>query len=146
MRMREIIPNALWLGNALDAEDLTRLLDMGIEAIVCLAAEELPPRITRDLIYGRYPLVDGAGNSPQLLRAAIECVVSVIDNKLPTLVYCGAGMSRSPAVVSAALAIAREASPDQVLADLVRNHPHDVSPILWQEIRNAIGFDDATRG
>jgi protein-tyrosine phosphatase len=131
--VRTIIPNALWLGNALDADNLTGMLDAGVRAIVCLAAEELPPRITRDLIYCRYPVLDGAGNSPETLRAAIDSVVSLTKSGIPVFVHCGAGMSRSPAIVAASLATIRRTSPDDELLALLRNHPHDVSPLLWQE-------------
>jgi protein-tyrosine phosphatase len=136
--VRTILPGSLWLGNALDVDDLSGLLDAGVQAIVCLAAEELPPRITRDLIYCRYPVLDGAGNSPETLRAAIDSVASLVRSAIPVLVHCGAGMSRSPAIVAAALATLRGTSPEDELTALVRNHPHDVSPLVWQEIKQAL--------
>jgi hypothetical protein len=63
--MREIIPRRLWLGNASDVRDLRRIHDLGVAAIVDLALEESVPQLTRDLIYCRFPLVDGSGNSPE---------------------------------------------------------------------------------
>ena len=62
--MREIIPSQLWLGNAMDVRDLRRILDLGISAIVDLALEESVPQITREIIYCRFPIVDGSVTLP----------------------------------------------------------------------------------
>lgn len=133
--MTEIIPGLLWIGNAGQVRDLSAVLDAGIEALVDLAWEEPPARITRDVIYCRFPLLDGAENPPSRLRAAIETVVSLLEKRVPTLVFCGAGMSRSPAVVAAALAVSRGDGLDETLSGVVAGHPHDVSAALWEEIR-----------
>lgn len=93
--MRNVIPNILWIGNALDVADLTQIYDAGIEAIVDLALDEKPAMLSRDLIYCRFPLNDGGGNPRQHLRAAVEGVESLIAKQIPTLVFCSAGMSRS---------------------------------------------------
>lgn len=65
------------------------------------------PVLTRDIVYCRFPIVDGAGTRVQLLVTAIETVTRLIRLQVPTLVGCGAGMSRSPAIVAAALGIVR---------------------------------------
>ena len=87
--MREVIPGILWLGHSHDARDLSHLLDLGIEAVVDLAIEETPPKLTRDLVYCRFPLNDGAGNPPLILRAAVETVCSLLAKGVPTFVFCG---------------------------------------------------------
>ncbi len=132
--MREIIPQRLWLGNALDREP-RRLYDLGIAALVDLALEELPAQMTRDMMYCRFPLVDGAGNSPAVLATAIETTASLIRKQVPLLVTCAAGMSRSPAIIAAALTIVRDDSPDECLQRLVAGQPHDVSPSLWADAK-----------
>ena len=43
-------------------------------------------------------------------------------------------MSRSPAVVAAALCIVQGGSPDVKLKEIVAGHPHDVSPHLWEAV------------
>jgi len=133
--MTEIVPGLLWIGNAGQVRDLSAVLDAGIEALVDLAWEEPPTRMTRDLIYCRFPLLDGAGNPPSRLRIAIDTVVSLLEKRVPTLVFCGAGMSRSPAVVAAAMAISRGDGLDETLSGVVAGHPCDVSAPLWEEIR-----------
>ena len=133
--MREIIPRRLWLGNALDIRDIRRLHDVGVAAVVDLAREESPPSPSREMLYLRIPLVDGAQNADELLAAAVETTASLIRKRIPTLVGCSAAMSRSPAIVAAALAIGRGDSPDNCLRQLIAGHPHDVSSSLWADVK-----------
>lgn len=137
--MTEIVPGLLWIGNAMEVRGLPGVLEAEIGALVDLALEERPPMLTRDLVYCRFPLIDGGGNPPSLLGAAVEAVVLLLEKKIPTLVYCGAGMSRSPAIVAAALAASRGASLDGALAEVVAGRPHDVSPALWDEVKRVCG-------
>ena len=117
--------------------DMAAIYDAGIEAVVDLALNEKPLQLPRELIYCRFPLNDGGGNSTQLLRAAVDSVESFIANQIPTLVGCSAGMSRSLAVTAAALAIIRGQSFDDTLVEMVVGQPHDVSPLLWSEVCKA---------
>ncbi len=133
--MREAITNCLWLGTAMDARDITAVLNLGIVAIVDLAMEEPPIHVPRDVVYCRIPLVDGAGNRPEIIRAAVELTASFIDSRVPTLVACGAGMSRSPIIVAAALARVDGRSLEQALDDITMGVAHDVSTSLWAEIK-----------
>ena len=91
--MREVLPGLLWIGNAFDARDLKRILDSQIQAVIDLAMEEPPAALTRDLIYCRFPLVDGQGNSPAVIEAAINTAVIFVGAKVPTLISCSGGMS-----------------------------------------------------
>lgn len=137
--MREILPNQLWLGNAGDARSPDCLLQAGIVAVVNLAAEEPPPVLPRTTTYCHFPIVDGAPDDQATLRLAIQTVVSLLKNQVPTLVYCGSGMSRSPAVVATALAIVQGGSPEERLREVVAGHPHDVSPQFWEAVWGACG-------
>jgi hypothetical protein len=132
--MREIIPTRLWIGNALDARDIRGVLGCGIVAIVDLAIEEPPIQFPRDIVYCRFPLIDGAGNQPAILRAAVQTVAGFMVSGMPTLVACGAGMCRSPAVVAAAMATTERITLADALARLTAGQPHDVSPGLLQDI------------
>ncbi len=132
--MREITQKTLWLGNAIDTRDLRHVHDAGISAIVDVALEEPGAQLTRDLIYCRIPLLDGAANRAELLALAVETTASLIRKKIPTMVVCGAGMSRSPSIVACALALVRDTAPDEELQRLVEGHPHDVSPLFWADV------------
>ena len=135
--MYEAIQGRLWLGNATDVRDLQQLHSHGIVAVIDLAHEELPARLSRDLTYCRFPLVDGT-TAAEMLSIAIQVTASMVRNGAPTLVACGAGMSRSPAVVAAALAIVQQRPPRECLQTLTANHPHDVSPRLWAEVEKIV--------
>jgi protein-tyrosine phosphatase len=137
--MREILPGRLWLGNAGDGRDAERLLRAGIVAVINLAAEESSPVLPRSMIYCHFPIIDGAQEHEDVLGMAIQTLASLVKNQVPTLVYCGAGMSRAPAVTAAAMAVAEGGSPEDRLREVVAGHPHDVSPRLWEEVWRACG-------
>ena len=133
--MREILPGMLWLGNAADARDVESILQAGIVAVMELAIEQPVQPFPRSMVYCRFPILDGQQGSQEVLRAAIETLISLLKEKIRTLVYCGAGMSRSPAVIAGALSILHGGSPDERLRQIVSGYPHDVSPQLWRDIR-----------
>src|SRR5947209_697139 len=103
--MNQIKPYPLWLGHAGDSRDFRPVLDAGIQALVDLSREEHPAEPPRELIYCRFPLVDGIGNDEGLLDLAISTLASLIRMRIPTLVCSNIGLSRSPAVAAAALAL-----------------------------------------
>ena len=133
--MRQILPYSLWLGHVGDVRDLRGVLAAGIAALVDLALNEPPAAVTRELVYCRFPLVDGSGNPTWLLRAAVETTAGLLREGVPTLVYCGAGMSRAPAVAAAAISLVSGDLPDACLTAVAQSGPSDVSPALWREIR-----------
>lgn len=112
--------------------------------MVQVAAEEPPLSPPRGLMYHRFPLVDGSGNPREVLMLAVGMVASLVRLRVPTLVCCGMGLSRSPAVASMALTIVRRESPDEVLRMLAKYHSVDVSPAFWGEIK-AIPIGSITR-
>jgi hypothetical protein len=136
--MRQILPYSLWLGHVGDVRDLRGVLAAGIVALVDLALNEPPTAVTRELAYCRFPLVDGSGNPAWLLRAAVETTAGLLRDRVPTLVYCGAGMSRAPAVASAAISLVSGDPPDACLAAVVQSGSGDVSAALWREIRSIL--------
>jgi protein-tyrosine phosphatase len=133
--MNRIPPYSLWLGHAGDGRDFRALFDAGVEAVVRLAAEVPPEATPRELICCRFPLLDGTGNRAELLSLAIHTVVALLRLRVPTLVCCGAGMSRSPAIAAAAMALIGGESAEESLKKLGKIHPIDVSPGLWKEVK-----------
>ncbi|HWG43488.1 MAG TPA: hypothetical protein VN688_11935 [Gemmataceae bacterium] len=136
--MRQLPGFSLWLGHAGDVRALRAVLSAGILAVVDLALNEPPAHITRELVYCRFPLVDGSGNPPWLLTAAIDCVTSLLRSDTPTLVACGAGMNRSPAIAAAAIARVRHCSPEEALLLVSESGPVDVSPGLWNDVQGIL--------
>ena len=126
---------SLWVGHAGDCRAFRELLDKGIRAIVQLAIEEPPVEPPRELIYCRFPLVDGEDNDADLLSLAIGSVAALIRRGIPTLVCCGAGMSRSPAIAAAAISMVEQVEPDECLRRVAEHLRADVSPGLWAQVR-----------
>ena len=132
--MRQVPNTTCWIGNARDYGAHRELFDRGIEAVVQLAAEEPVIATPRELMCFRLPLLDGAGNDPARLKLAINVVAQLIAAGIPTLVSCSAGMSRSPAIVAAALAQVEQADVGEVLLRVIADGPREVSAALWREI------------
>jgi hypothetical protein len=133
--MIQVQPHSLWLGHAGDGRNFRQILDAGIKAVVHLAAEEPSPPLPRELVFFRFPLIDGEGNSGHLLLLTLGTVTHLLKMRLPTLMYCSVGLSRTPAIAAAALAILDRENPDVTLQRVLKGHPADVSPALWSEVK-----------
>jgi hypothetical protein len=138
--MRRIDGFSLWIGTARDARDIKGVLDAGIEAIVDLAMLCEPVKPTRELVYLRFPLLDGADNPPWRICAAVHAVEGLVRLRVPTLVACDGGMSRSLVVAAAAMwsQMPPGTSPDAVLARIAADGPADVQPLLWADVKRYV--------
>jgi hypothetical protein len=137
--MRRVPGFSLWLGHAGDVRDIPGLFAAGVAAVVDLAIHEPPAPVARELVYCRFPIADGPGNPPWLLRAAVETVAGLLRSDVPTLIGCGLGLSRSPCIAGAAIARVRGCPADEGLAIALGSASADVSPALWAEVREAVG-------
>jgi protein-tyrosine phosphatase len=136
--MRRIAPYSIWIGHDGDGRDFAQLHETDVRALVQLAIEEPAIEPPRDLVFLRVPLSDGAGNKSEFLALAVRTTAQLLSLKIPTLVCCGAGMSRSPCIVAAASSLAFRLDPDEAL-DLVRaSGPCDVAPGLWADMRGLL--------
>jgi predicted protein tyrosine phosphatase len=132
--MHQMTPHALWLGHAGDAREPALICDTEIQHVVQLAIEESVPVVVREVGLARVPLFDGQGNDADLLRIAIVTCVELLRLKRRTLICCGAGLSRTPAIAACALAVYQEKDPGACLRDMGRRIPTDVSPGLWNDL------------
>ena len=138
--MRQVEGYPLWIGTARDARDVRGVLEAGIEAIVDLAATSEPVQPTRELVYLRFPLVDGADNPPWLITAAVQAVSGLVRLGTPALVACDGGMSRSVVIAAAGLwfQMSLKTSLDEVLEKLATTGPADVHPRLWDDVKRFV--------
>ncbi|MGQ0635784.1 MAG: protein-tyrosine phosphatase family protein [Planctomycetaceae bacterium] len=137
--MRRLPSHLLWLGNAGDLWNPATILDAEIRAVVDLAANEPFPKLPRDLIFCRFPLLDGAGNDPALLHLAVETVSGLLAAGVPTALCCSNGLSRSPAIAAAVVGLRDRIPLDDALIRVASTAKHDVVPALWQEIKAVCG-------
>jgi hypothetical protein len=136
--MRQVAGRKLWLGHVGDLRDPRSLLSVGIEAVVELADNEVFASLPRDLIRCRFPLSDGGENPPWLLSLAANSVAALLVAGVPTIVCCSCGLNRSVCVAAAGLAIAERRTLDDAVKVVVGAGPADVSPRLFEELRNAL--------
>ena len=136
--MREIIPNVLWIGNAFDARNIKAVMDAGFRVVVDIAIEESPIQLPREIASCRFPLLDGEGNSPALIMAAIDLIVSCVNTQTKTLVACSGGMSRSLLIASAVVAQVKSIDLDDAIRRVTRAGPCDISPNLYDAFRKLL--------
>jgi hypothetical protein len=112
---------------------------------LALMCEPVTP--TRELVYLRFPLVDGEGNPPWLICTAVHSVEGLVRIGVPTLVACDGGMSRSVVIATAALALATSwfrttsspgISTEEVLRRVTAGGPADVHPALWADLKRYV--------
>lgn len=140
------IAHGLWIGNSFEARDIRGLYEANLRAVVDLALEEKPiSDFPREMLYQRIPLIDGEGNEPALLAFAVRTTAWLHENQQPVLVACSAGMSRSPAISAAALALRADEDPNEMLGQVTSTKPHDISPGLWHDVLLALESCEACR-
>jgi hypothetical protein len=76
-----------------------------------------------------------SGNDEALLQPAINFTAALLKKEIPTLVCCGAGMSRAPAIAAAALATLGGGTLDDCMQKVAQYHKTDVSPGFWSELQ-----------
>ena len=112
--------------------------EVALSVVIQLAAEDAPLQPPRELVYCRFPLLDGAGNRAELLFLAVSTTATLIKMRVPTLITCGAGISRCPAVAAAALSMVYHEPPESYLEKVLEHHHGDVSPGFWNEITSLL--------
>jgi protein-tyrosine phosphatase len=132
--MRLVYREILLIGNAHEVRDLRQLYDRDIRHIIDLAANETPACLGRDQTYVRIPLLDGSGNDDDSIELAITTAVLLIRREKRTLIACSAGMSRSPCIAAASLALVTGDKLEDWISRIVATGPHDVSGTLWQQV------------
>jgi hypothetical protein len=132
--MNQIVPHRLWIGHSGEERDFRQLFASGIRAVIELAMEVPPSGPPREMVACRFPLLDGSGNDTMVLGLAIRMVADLLRAQFPTLLCCDGGVSRSPAVAAAALALAHGRPPAECLEQVACHHNCDVSPALWDEV------------
>lgn len=137
--MKQLKPYNIWIGNARDCANRRLVAELEIQAVIQLAIEEPIPPLLRDVCFYRFPLCDGAGNDVAIVKSAVQTISQLISAHQSSLVCCSAGLSRSPAVVACAIAIAKNREPHDCLTELSQTIPTDVSPGLWNDLLNAVG-------
>jgi protein-tyrosine phosphatase len=133
--MRCVIDNILWIGNAAEARDAAKLLEQEFNVVIDLAVEEPPAVLTRELTYLRFPIYDGIGNDKKVLASAIQTIAFMLSQEgIRIAACCSMGLSRSPAIVAAAMALNGNHNAGDYLTRITSKVACDISPGLWSEV------------
>lgn len=132
--MHEVLPKLLWIGNAGDLHKPAQIEIAGIKAVIQVALAEQMPTMSRELLFAHYPIMDGAGNPRGIVAAAVETTATLLRHRVPTLVCCSGGMSRSPSIAAGAIAVVQGIPPQDALMAIIQGQPHDVSPGIWESV------------
>jgi len=136
--MNQIQPYLLHVGHLGDGQHFKALFDENIRAVVQVAWENAPLQLPRELIFCRFPLIDGPGNRPEPIRLAIETVVHLLREQVSVLVCCDSGASRAPAIAAAALAQYTGKPLSGCLQEVTRHRHADVHPALYEHIEGIL--------
>lgn len=134
--MQSVYRDQLWIGHAGDAREPRGLFAAGVEAVVDVAYEEPPAALPRGLIYCRFPLNDGGNNREPILALALQTIVDLLTARLPTLVACSAGLSRSPALAAVALGAHLGRPPHELLEEFAARRTLEVHPLFWEAVQH----------
>jgi hypothetical protein len=132
--VQQIHPLPLWIGGRGDIRDVSVVLALGIEAVVDLADSESPLTMPRDVAYFRVPLNDGSGNPVWRMHSAINIAEQLLRDKVPMLICCQSGMSRSRAIAAVAFSRVTGRPTPECLVLCGSSGPTDVSPAFWNEL------------
>ena len=133
--IREISPDLLFIGNAMDARDLQQLYEHRITAVVDLAANEPPAQLNREMLYCRIPIIDGDGNSHEIIEIAVRCVVTLFEKEFRTLIACRRWHESFACNCRVGIAIVTKQPPGDCLTAIISGLSHDVSPALWSAVQ-----------
>lgn len=132
------LEKTVWLGNAIELRNPKLLYENSIRCVVDLAYEEKAAQLPRDILYLRFPLLDGQGNPPSHMRLALGATIQLFEEHEPFVVGCSAGMSRSPSLLSFVLAHCTGVCAEEVLEKIAAKRQLEIKPSLWNDFRAAI--------
>jgi protein tyrosine phosphatase (PTP) superfamily phosphohydrolase (DUF442 family) len=125
----DFITERIAVGNRREAADLDLLAQHGCTAVLNVAWDldiaypPCPDRHVFPVEYHKVGLIDGEGNRPETLVAAVLMLAQLLARHERVLVHCHAGVSRSSTVVTVYLS-ARDGIPvAQALAQVRRARP-----------------------
>ena len=130
--MNQIMPYPLWIGHAGECRAFAEAFARDIKVVVQLALEEPPLQPPHELVYFRFPLLDGNGNDPTWFIS--PSLRGNLDARNANAGGCGAGMSRSPAIVAAALSMVEHAELEKCLERVTRMRPPTYRPAFWDDV------------
>ncbi len=128
------ITESIAIGNIDDAMHRRALSGAGISAV--LGLNEYPTFLDEwGFAWRRVQLVDGPGNSADVVRSALDVLDEFLLNGHRVLVHCTEGVSRAPFVIACHLAMNNDWDFDRALTFIAGKrtvaNPHPALRSLW---------------
>jgi predicted protein tyrosine phosphatase len=115
--MDYITPN-IAIGHSEDAKNLDKEFD------ACLnVAFDLDIPVSTNWEYNKVGLIDGPGNTPDVLIAAVYMLQQLLCRHNKVLVHCHSGRSRSSTVIALYLTFAKGMNFDDAVKLITQKHP-----------------------
>lgn len=125
------ITETIAVGGLEDILDLKQLRTAGITGV--LSIDWFPASSpSKELLWRKHVLVDGPGNSPSDLDAALSHVRFLVDNCPRVLVACREGLSRSPFLAACHIATLEHRKLADVINDILGHHQIAIDPALLE--------------
>lgn len=134
------IKDNIYIGDKQDAKDSENLSENNIDTVISLIDENIVDRNhLNQRCYRSFPLLDDGANPQEQIDAAIYNVAGEIESDSNFLVHCAAGVSRSPVILAAALALVENKSFEEALIYMKDNCSQvTIHPDLADQVRNSI--------
>lgn len=137
------ITDQIAIGSITEAESVEILRVNGFGSALALntLAKAPPPAIEQlKLPFHSQYLKDGSGNSDRTLRTAVNLLAELAAQHPPVLVYCTAGINRSPVIVAGYIALKNNLSFSAALKIVATKREVSIDRSLLDEVQKALSL------
>lgn len=120
-------------GRPMTFDQLKWIQREGIDVILSLTEEPLPQEWIRELgfEYHHVPIEDHSAPSPEVLKEAVNSILSAISRRRKVLVHCAAGLGRTGTVLAAYMIAQHKLTPEEAIKKVRELRPGSIE--LQQE-------------
>lgn len=118
-------------------DELDWVLHQGVKSIVTMTENSLPDEWVKDLNYLHVPTPDLTAPDMDRIDSAVEFIHQQINNKVPVMVHCAAGMGRAGTILACYLIKYQKHSAKEAIEKVRKERPGSIQSDV-QEM--AIGF------
>ncbi len=118
-------------------DELDWVVQQGVKSIVTMTENSLPDEWVKDLNYLHVPTPDLTAPDMDRIDSAVEFIHQQINNKVPVMVHCAAGMGRAGTILACYLIKYQKYSAKDAIEKVRKERPGSIQSDV-QEM--AIGF------
>jgi len=118
-------------------DELDWVVQQGVKSIVTMTENSLPNEWVKDLNYLHVPTPDLTAPDMDRIDSAVEFIHQQINNKVPVMVHCAAGMGRAGTILACYLIKYQKYSAKEAIEKVRKERPGSIQSDV-QEM--AIGF------